>query len=90
MCKKPVLTSSHLFKLQSKVDAIAKHQMSSGKFHCCIVMLLIDKLEADAMHQINDGKFHYYCQNPPLSYELTLMWYSAIKLTAPGVESPII
>ena len=54
MCKKPVLTSSHLFKLATaaKVDAIAKHQMSSGKFHCCIVMLLIDKLEADAMHQM--------------------------------------
>ena len=24
----------------------------SGKFHCCLVMLLIDKLDADAMHQM--------------------------------------
>ena len=54
MHKKPALTSSHLLKLATtiKVDMIAKRQMSSGKFHCCIVMLLIDKLEADAMHQM--------------------------------------
>ena len=26
--------------------------MPSGKFHCCLVMLLIDKLDADAMHQM--------------------------------------
>ena len=54
MHEKPVLTNSHLLKLATatKIDAIAKCQMPSGKFHCCLVMLLIDKLDADAMHQM--------------------------------------
>ena len=54
MCENPVLTSSHLIKLATatKVDAITKRQMSSGRFHCCLVMLLVDKLDAGAMHQI--------------------------------------
>ena len=36
MCEKPVLTSFCLIKLPTttKVDAIRKHQMPSGKFHC--------------------------------------------------------
>ena len=28
------------------------HYMPGGKFHCCLVILLIDKLDADAMHQM--------------------------------------
>ena len=54
MHEKPVLTSSRLIKLATatKVDAITKRQMSSGKFHVCLVMLLIDKLDADAIHQM--------------------------------------
>ena len=28
------------------------HYMPSGKFHCCLVILLIDKLDTDAMHQM--------------------------------------
>ena len=28
------------------------HYMPNGKFHCCLVMLLIDKLDTDAMHQM--------------------------------------
>ena len=54
MREKPVLTSAHLIKLTTatKVDMITKRQMSCGKFHCCLVMLLINKLDADAMHQM--------------------------------------
>ena len=65
--------------------------MPSGKFHCCLVMLLIDKLDTDAMHQMPMMEScSLLLPKSHLFYELTLMWYLAIKLTAPGVESPII
>ena len=46
MHEKPVLTSFYFFKLATatKVDAIAKHQMPSGKFHCWW-----SKVEADTI-----------------------------------------
>ena len=53
-------------------------------------MLLIDKLDADAMHQMPMMESSIVTAKIPLSYELTLMWHLAIKLTTPGVESPMI
>ena len=59
--------------------------MPSGKFHCCLVMLLIDKLDADAMHQMPMMESSIVTAKTCLFYELTLMSYLAIMLTAPGV-----
>ena len=46
--------SSHWFNLiPSNLNCWCKAcYMPSGKFHCCLVMLLIDKLDVDVMNQI--------------------------------------
>ena len=53
-------------------------------------MLLIDKLDTDAMHQMPMMESSIVTAKIPFHYEPTLMWHLAIKLTAPGVKSPII
>ena len=71
----------------TKIDAITKRQMPSGKFHCC----LCAKLDADAMCQIQMmGSSIITAKILFVLWTNTNMWYLAIKLTVPGVESPII
>ena len=53
-------------------------------------MLLINKLDADTMHQMPMMESFLLLPKSHLFYEPTLMWHLAVKLTTPGVKSPII
>ena len=52
-------------------------------------MLLINKLDADTMHQM--PMMESFIVTAKIPFVLwTLMWHLAVKLTTPGVKSPII
>ena len=59
--------------------------MPSGKFHCCLVMLLIDKLDADAMHPMPMIESSIVIAKMPF-----VLWTHTNAMFLPGVESPMV